>query len=293
VTLVVADYGLESLWLLTDRRLSCDGVPVVEDARKVFVLDAADGVALLGYAGLGATALGTEPSDWMARVVRGPNLPLEVNLALLAEAIQHKFPPHLAAVPPESRLSPHHVIAPAFRNGEGTFYMIDLLPGRDGYTHQFGKQTGRVLCGGSGASVLTTEKKWARELVSLVDGHDRGQVSAREVATYLAMINHRVHTQLEEAGDRTVGSRCIVSYRFRQGGGGQEVFDGLTREENPAVRLPTVSVGMDINNLADVALPHMIKMFEAYRRGETAEIDKDAMNADLARMPHWPDDTLD
>jgi len=36
----------------------------------MFILETQDGKALLGYAGLGDTIKRTEPSDWMASVVR-------------------------------------------------------------------------------------------------------------------------------------------------------------------------------------------------------------------------------
>jgi len=63
MTLVVTVNGPETIWLLADRRLSRGGQPWREDARKVMLLEPTDGVAILGYAGLGATALGTEPAD--------------------------------------------------------------------------------------------------------------------------------------------------------------------------------------------------------------------------------------
>jgi hypothetical protein len=87
MTLVVTVNGREPIWLLADRRLSYKGRPPKEDGRKVMFLETTDGVATLGYAGLGATALGTEPADWMSAVLRGRNLPLEQSLGILAEAI--------------------------------------------------------------------------------------------------------------------------------------------------------------------------------------------------------------
>ena len=80
MTLVVAVTGSKSIWLLTDRRLSFPSRAAKDDARKMLLLETTDGTALLGYAGLGATALGTEPGDWMARVLRGRNHPLEQSL---------------------------------------------------------------------------------------------------------------------------------------------------------------------------------------------------------------------
>ncbi len=42
------------------------------------LLDTTDGTAVLAYAGLGATAAGTEPSDWMSATLNGLNLPMEL-----------------------------------------------------------------------------------------------------------------------------------------------------------------------------------------------------------------------
>jgi hypothetical protein len=80
--------GPETIWALTDRRLSYRILPPNDDGRKVMFLEATDGVAILGYCGLGATLRGTEPADWMSAVLRGRNLPLEQSLGVLAAAIE-------------------------------------------------------------------------------------------------------------------------------------------------------------------------------------------------------------
>ena len=92
MTLVVTVIGSESIWLLADRRLSFKDRPPKDDARKVMFLETTDGVAILGYAGLGVTGLGTEPADWMTAVLRGRNLPLEQSLEALTEAMKKQFP---------------------------------------------------------------------------------------------------------------------------------------------------------------------------------------------------------
>lgn len=73
MTLIMAVTGPESIWLLADRRLSYADHSPKDDARKVMFLESTDGAAILGYAGLGATARGTEPADWMSAVLRGRN----------------------------------------------------------------------------------------------------------------------------------------------------------------------------------------------------------------------------
>jgi hypothetical protein len=48
---LVAATSLESIWMLTDRRLSFPA-RFRDDARKMMALETNDGLALLGYAGL-------------------------------------------------------------------------------------------------------------------------------------------------------------------------------------------------------------------------------------------------
>jgi len=99
MTLVVTVNGPEAIWLLADRRLSGRSGPIKDDARKLMFLETDDGVAILGYAGLGATALGTEPADWMSAVLRGRRLSVEASLSVLAEAVKRQLPRHLQRLP--------------------------------------------------------------------------------------------------------------------------------------------------------------------------------------------------
>ena len=94
MTLVATINGPETIWVLADRRLSSGSRVVREDARKVMFLEATDGVAILGYCGLGATGQGNEPSNWMSAVLRGRNLPLEQSLGVIADAMKEQFPRH-------------------------------------------------------------------------------------------------------------------------------------------------------------------------------------------------------
>jgi hypothetical protein len=126
MTLVVAVARPETIWLLADRRLSFDSRPPKDDGRKIMFLETTDGVAILGYAGLGATARGTEPADWMSAVLRGRNLPLEQSLGVLADTMQKQFPRHMVRMPGKGGLA-HTVIVPAFLGKEPRLYSIDLV----------------------------------------------------------------------------------------------------------------------------------------------------------------------
>jgi hypothetical protein len=304
VTLIVTANGPESIWLLADRRLSSNGRTMKDDARKVMFLETTDGVAILGYAGLGATALGTEPADWMSAVLRGRNLPLEQSLNVLAEAMKKQLPRHMVRMPGDGGPA-HNVIVPAFLNNAPRLYTIDLAfaPDRKNYRFRYTRhvidkpalataRTPRLGIGGSGALYLIQDKKWMRSLLRVVRAYDRGQVSSHAVGDYLANLNNEVHLGVT---DKTVGPRCIVAWRNKKkgvhkGGGGHQFYTGTTRDAS-SFSLPSIGNGMDIHSLIGVMMPRMTKSFEALRAGKPF-FDQDKIDEELARLPDKPDENL-
>ena len=298
VTLIVTVNGPETIWVLADRRLS-DGRRIVkEDARKVMFLHTTDGVAILGYAGLGSTFRGTEPSDWMSSVLRGRNLPIEECLGILVEAMKAQLPRHL------SRISaPDHVVMiPAFVGNEATFYTLDLTLAPDGKGDSFNNRrwvgkTGsppRFGMTGSGAWELKKDKdeKWARDLLGVIRAADRRQVSPIAVADELAKINYKVHLR-NRLGP--VGPRCIVAWRHRQSfdGGGSHQFYTKTARDTSSTSLPTIVSGIDLNARHKVMEPYATKMMEAMLAGQPTETwQEDEINVELARLPDKPDEGL-
>ena len=107
MTLLITLNGPESVWLMADRRITKSGIVISDSARKLMLLETTDGVAILGYTGLGATRSGTEPADWMSAVLRGRNAPLEQSLAILADAAKRELPSHLLG-------NPHSIVAAGF-----------------------------------------------------------------------------------------------------------------------------------------------------------------------------------
>jgi len=306
VTLVVSVNGPESIWLMADRRLSYRHGRTKDDARKLMFLETNDGVAILGYAGLGATALGTEPADWMSAVLRGRNFSLERSLGVIAEAMKKQLPRHMQRLPGNGARG-HNVIVPAFLGDELRLYTIDLALAPDcrsmrfRYTRHIVDQpagttprTPRFAIGGSGGLCLIQDKRWMRSLLRIVKANDCGRVSPRAVADQLANLNNEVHLR---AAYKSVGPRCIVAWRHKKGGvhkggGGQQFYTGTTRETS-STALPTIGNGMDISALVGVLMPLMTKRLEAMRAGEPAmELDKDEINAQLARLPDKPDENL-
>lgn len=306
MTLALAVTGPESIWLLADRRLSYEARAPKDDGHKVMFLETADGVAILGYAGLGATAKGTEPADWMSAALRGRNLSLEQSLGVLSRATREQFPQHMVRMPANSTAA-HHVIVPAFLDGEPRLYTIDLVFAPDRKSYQFrytrhvasrspgiAPRTPRLGLGGSGAFCLTQDRKWMRELLRVVRANERGQVSPDTVADFLANLNNDVHLTVP---DKSVGPRCIVAWRYRKGGvhdggGGHRYYTGPVRDRS-SPSLPTISRGADLNAIVEAIAPQAMKRLEAMLKGEpTEDLDIDETNAALARLPREPDEKL-
>jgi hypothetical protein len=302
VTLVLTANGPDSIWLLADRRLSYEGRSPKDDARKVMFLETTDGVAILGYAGLGATVLGTEPADWMSAVLRGRNFPLEQSLEALAEAMKKQLPAHMLDLPTSGGPA-HIVIVPAFLGKEPKLYTIDLAftPDRKSSAFRFRRHVGdklatppRVGLAGSGGLYLARDKKWIRGLLCVIRASDRGRVSRLAVADHLARLNYGVHLGIR---DESVGPRCIVAWRVRKGGahnggGGHQFYSDTTRDAS-SPSLPNIMNGMDVQALTSIIMPRWTKMFEAVLAGQTAkELNKDEINAELARLPDKPDENL-
>ncbi len=228
MTIVLSVNGPEMLWMMADRRLSCSKQgngyqpPPKDDARKIMSLRATDGVALIGYAGLGATALGTEPADWMGEVLQGlGRLSIEQSFSALADAVREHIPPHLVHLPPGADPS-HTVIATAFVSGEPRLYLIELLisPDRKAYAFRKSRQvwpapngkniTPRTWTAGSGMGHLQRDKK-----LHMVNACDRGLIPPETVAEHLAKLNNEIR---DGTADGSVGPRCIVAWVPRVGG---------------------------------------------------------------------------
>ena len=165
--------------------------------------------------------------------------------------------------------------------------------------------TGCRLCGislplchafraGSGALYLAKDKKWMRDLLRVVTANDRNRMSPYAVADHLAKLNNEVHLG---TGDRSVGPRCIVAWRYRKeggvqnGGGGHQSYTGASRDLN-SPGFPYIGLGLDVKAIVDMMGPLFIKIVEAVRAGQPGEWNKDELNAELARLPDKPDESL-
>lgn len=303
MTLIVAVNGRHTIWMAADRRLSFRSRVPKDDATKMVFLDTPDGVAILGYAGLGLTGSGTEPSKWVGRVLRGQNLSLEQSLAVIARAMREQLPKHMRHMSP-AHMATHSFVVTAFRDEHPAVYSIDLALARDRKTLRFRytrwQQSAAVqpllpppmvFCG-SGGSIVFKYRTWQREVLRLAKAHDAGKVSARTVADRLAALNFQVHRR-----DSYVGPNCIVAWRYRRngvhkGGGGHQYYSGKSRVRD-AGPIPTIARGLDVNAVINAVLPSFLKKIEGWPEIQSdQELDVDAINAELSRLPTDPDENL-
>lgn len=305
MTLILTANTSESIWMLADTRLSARGRRPREDGMKVMCLETTDGTAILGYAGLGATAAGTQPANWMSAVLRGRNLPMEQSLGILADALRRQFPRHLRSLP-RAVPAAHNLLAQCFIDGKPKLFSIDLGLSEDRRTHAFrytrhvvgdvtdpSARTPRLGVAGSGAPGLLSDKRWMRELLRLLRAYDRGAVTGLQVADTLAALNYKVHMSLS---DESVGPRCVVVWRNRRGsphktGGAHQFFDGRTREHN-SPGIPTIAIGMDALAVQTLALKNMAELMRGKTREQFASIDFSKVHEGIDKLPDKPDENL-
>lgn len=306
MTLILAVNGRNSIWMAADRRLSIGGRSVKEDACKMLALETVDGVALVGYAGLGATIRGTQPSDWMSAALRGLNLPMEALLGCLADAMRRQLPRHLRQTRGTQPLD-HVTLATAIVNGETRLYCIGLrVQGGQANVLTICERVfteanrdrrprvSRMAAAGSGYAALCASSQWRRELLRIVKAADAGRVHPIAVADELASINLMAS---QRTRDGSVGERCIVAWRNRGGGphkdGGGSQFYERRRRADRTEMLPTLAQGGDLRALVDVLAKHMRPVVEAFAAGKVSqEPSKVDINADLSRLPQGPDREL-
>jgi hypothetical protein len=233
MTLVLAVGGRDSIWLLTDRRLSrrlANGryEPVRADAIKCTILETLDGVSLLAYAGLGQTPRRTQPSDWMSAVLRGyGGLTIEQALGLLSDAANKELPRYITGAP-----GGHTIVAPVMLHAScydlfSIENALETSPRSHFYrftrwrAHPEASWAPPISVAGSGSSYLQGNPGWERLLLRIVRANDRGQVSDQYVAQCLAGLNMAVHlgvgdgTRWTAFPCRVAGSTRLTSFGWR------------------------------------------------------------------------------
>jgi hypothetical protein len=296
MTLVLALAGKDTIWLMTDRRLSYARLRPKDDAHKTLRLECHDGDALLGYAGLGATPLGSQLSTWMAAVLRNENRSLVQSLNLLAEASKAELPKFLRMFP-RHYVQEHHLVAPAFIDGKPEMFHIavsgrgKLLYTRYRLPHG---QVAPIKILGSGAQYIADIPNIMRDLLRLMRAHEERRITSLAVATELAKLNWHAHEN-----EVTVGPNCLVQWLHRDRddwerdrGTWFQFFDGPNLDRGGGMP-PNLARGMDLRIIADSIMPQFLAASEAYFEGRDPppEISPDAMN-EYMRKHHVTDSKL-
>lgn len=305
MTMVIGLNSKETIWLLTDRRLTGNGVVARDDAVKAMVLETRQNdIALLGYAGLGATLNHNEPSEWMSSVLCGRNLTLTEYLNVLAQATKKQLPKHLKNfnwIVPQ-----HNLVIPSLVENRAKLYTIDiaLTQNKQSVDFRFSDYNNgqnksknpvppRVCLAGSGALYLNSNRKWLRPLLSLANKSDEGKIHPKVVANRMAELNYEVYKNLP---DKSVGPKSIVIWRNRRkgrykGGGAHEFYNGSTAEHSNLPIIPMIDAGMDMRAISEIMLSHTFELFK-----ENKGFDQDSftkrINEEMKKIRQTPSEEL-
>jgi len=238
------------------------------------VLESANDEAILGYAGLGQTAGGTQPAEWMSAVLRGRPGSIETRLQVLVGAMQAQLPRHMLGLPG------HNILIPALIANRPVFWSIDLT--RDdtqpsGWATRWTRPTvgntdraPRFAVGGSGSAYIVRNRHLLQNLLRVLRAFDRGLVTKEIVADQFAALNDEVHRGM---GNTTVGPRSLVVWRHRRNGvhagvgGGHYFYTGVRRDRDfPAI--PSIVTGIDMAAFANELMPGMAKQLTALMEGK-------------------------
>lgn len=294
---------------MADRRLTVANKVLRDDATKICCLDTLDGKAIIGYAGLGATARGMEPSEWVSNSLRGLHVTIEQALEVLVNAAGKALPAHLTRIPEHFQ---HVMLVPAFTKSAQLYSIAYQQTGKEisiGLNRLIKTSSGtsftpRASAVGSGSRLLSKNPNWHHKVCGLVRAFNNKKISGNVVAEELNAICQSVHLELTGRGDNSVGNRSIVVWRDLHAGGGEHVSYTGTVQDQYSSTIPTIVNGMDISTLANQMLPHFLKIalqMEAHRKEGHGELDQQhpAMEAftqkadEIAKgLPFEPDERL-
>jgi hypothetical protein len=307
MTLILTIQTRGSIWIVADRRLSAPGSLPIDNAIKATRVYSADGVAVLGYAGLGATVRRNQPSQWVINVLSGRrNLKLEESLSVVANAMCREFRPHMEG-PGNNLLRQHSFIVPAFVNDRPRIYTIDMARSDERWLYRYTRHTmggvaaslqvpPPIALGGSGAAALLPIVRWKRPLLRLMKAYHRKRICAQTVAEYLAQLAYQSHQGTQ---DGTVGPDCLivwVSSKQSKLGGDSAFFSRGARTGGGSI--PTIDNGMDmvamLKTLEPDLMRHLETVFSAQERGKEPpklRFSEEAKQR-LSKLPLKPDEKL-
>lgn len=298
------------MWLVSDRRLSSAGHLPIDNGIKATAIETVDGAAIIGYSGIGLTAMGSQPSHWVTQVLRGRNCTLEQSLQFLADAMFREFQPHLAKLD-KAEFRKHRFLAPAFVNGEKRLYTFGVAPQGDTMRPYLERQIigggltrlripYPIAVTGSGAKALRPYFfNFQRPLLSLVRDFDKMKVSSEAVSAFLADLSFKSHLNTR---DESVGPNSLVVWRTAKhsrysGGGGHAFYFGKQSGNGPIV--PGVAHGLDIAEIGRLAWnlhwPQFKQQQEAKRLNEPIpefRLRGEELTELISKLPTEPDEKL-
>lgn len=284
MTFVLAMHGAKSIWMCVDRQLTYSPTFKSDKGCKVIEVSGTDGVALLGYAGLGASLARTQPSDWMNDLLVGKaGLTVEECLGIIADAMKLDLPAHLARM---DGIQAHHLIAPAIIEGKPRLYGVQLQNRGVGEEPHFvftryartahGGAPPRLALAGSGVAHFRFDSAWWRQTFRLVCAYEAGRLNPLIVADRLASLNYEVSKR-----DPYVGQKCLVIWR--NNGGAHQFYDGTDKIED-GFGLPTVINGLDFRDIIKASMPFFMEQMRAFHEtGHPIDIDAARINEALAK----------
>jgi hypothetical protein len=250
MTLSIGAITRNELWLIADRRISYADKAPWDDAAKLFQLTATDGSMLVSYAGLGVTVGGMEPSEWLRNSLRNLKMTVEQARWFIADLVQREFAPQMKTI---AWASPGHCFQLLCSVGGKTsaYYIGLLLDGKTGEVRMEKKVALVDLHRPRGPKTCiqvfgTKLSKWEfREVQRAISERASGRLSPSATAKALAAVNFGVASRLST---KTVGERCIVTFKDGQGGGQSWFFTGTTQDKK-SPGFPLVVAGIDMQAL--------------------------------------------
>jgi hypothetical protein len=293
MTLALVALGENSIWAMADRMLSFEG-KTRTDAIKLAEFQGDDGVAVIAYAGLGETAAGMQPSQWITNVLRGYKpIAIEQGLTVLAEATFKNLAPNLLDLPQKTGRS-HAFLIAAHINKKPQLFTIEVELNAEGslvhtrHTRWLNSRgvPHRIAIAGSGAAFLLKESRLLRNVLTAIRAADAGKASHQEVSELFEAVNARV-----AANVNSVSAACIVLWRIiGEGGGAHRWFPPA---EGAPEFIPSVAGGMPAHEIISAILPTMQEHLHKLMRGEQSEIDPKKMQALINHISDTPDSSLE
>jgi hypothetical protein len=211
VTLFITVVSRRGLWQASDHRLTDLGGRIVDDASmKHILIEAEDGKALLAYAGIGKVR-DRHISDWVRRVLRGVERPIDGHLAVLKAAADRDLMKYC-------RNRAHTFSVAAFRANQPTFYLLtNSVPDRPGLSTSFRLfgvklegDTCLVHAEGTGAPALPKVPPLGELFHGIIRRRKSKASLGSEVSGVLAQFIRRASETVQTKD--TVSPNSVVSY---------------------------------------------------------------------------------